>query len=196
MKKGFFVFLASLAAMGTAFANSTYKLDTTHTEVGFAVKHLMIANVKGNFQKYDGNFTFDEKKGEIKGLTVEIDLTSVDTNEAKRDEHLIGPDFFDTKNHPKAKFVSEKVDVKNGKPTKIHGNLTIRGVTKKVTLDVDYKGMVKDAWGNDKLVFTASTKINRKDFGVSWNKALDKGGVAVSDEVAINIEGQAQKATN
>lgn len=185
---------ALLLASQSVFAEKVaYQLDTTHSEVGFNVKHLMIANVKGRFPKFEGTFQFDDAKGELSDLDVKIEAASVNTNEAKRDEHLQSPDFFDTKNNPNITFKSEKVESKKGKPSKVHGTLTMRGVAKKVALDVDYKGMVKDAWGNDKVVFVATTKINRKDFGVSWNKALDKGGVAVSDEVTITIDGQAQK---
>lgn len=185
---------ALLLASQSAFAEKTaYQLDTTHSEVGFNVKHLMIANVKGRFPKFEGTFQFDDAKGELSDLDVKIEAASVNTNEPKRDEHLQSPDFFDTKNNPNITFKSEKVESKKGKPSKVHGTLTLRGVAKKVALDVDYKGMVKDAWGNDKVVFVATTKINRKDFGVSWNKTLDKGGVAVSDEVTITIDGQAQK---
>lgn len=185
---------ALLLASQSAFAEKApYQLDTTHSEVGFNVKHLMIANVKGRFPKFEGTFQFDDAKGELSDVDVKIEAASVNTNEPKRDEHLQSPDFFDTKNNPHITFKSEKVESKKGKPSKVHGTLTMRGVAKKVALDVDYKGMVKDAWGNDKLVFVATTKINRKDFGVSWNKALDKGGVAVGDEVTITIDGQAQK---
>lgn len=172
---------------------AAYQLDTAHSEIGFSVKHLVIATVKGRFAKYEGTFNFDEAKGELSDVDVKIDATSINTNEPKRDEHLNSPDFFDTKANPTITFKSEKVDSKKGKPSKIHGTLTMRGVAKKLALDVDYKGVVKDAWGNDKIVFSATGKINRKDFGVSWNKSLDKGGVAVGDEVTILIEGQAQK---
>lgn len=192
--KSVLVLLTTLLLASPAFAEkAAYQLDAAHSEVGFSVKHLMLATVKGNFKKYEGTFNFDEAKGELSDVDVKIDAASVNTNEPKRDEHLNSPDFFDTKNNPQITFKSEKVDARKGKPSKVHGTLTMRGVAKKLTLDVDYKGTVKDAWGNDKVVFTATGKINRKDFGVSWNKSLDKGGVAVSDDVNIIIEGQAQK---
>lgn len=190
---GFFVSALLLTSSQAMAEKAAYQLDAAHSEVGFSVKHLVIATVKGNFKKFEGTFNFDDAKGELSDVDVKIDATSINTNEPKRDEHLNSPDFFDTKTHPAITFKSEKVDNKKGKPSKVHGTLTMRGVAKKVVLDIDYKGSVKDAWGNDKLVFTATGKINRKDFGVSWNKSLDKGGVAVSDDVNIVIEGQAQK---
>ncbi len=188
-------FLAALLlTSSTALAEKLpFQLDPAHSEVGFSVKHLVIATVKGRFAKYDGTFNFDDAKGELTDLDVKIDATTINTNEAKRDEHLNGPDFFDTKANPSITFKSDKAETKKGKTSKITGMLTMRGVSKKLTLDVDYKGMVKDAWGNDKVVFVATGKINRKDYGVSWNKSLDKGGVAVGDEVTIVIDGQAQK---
>lgn len=193
MKRITGMFAALLLTSSVSFAEKvSYTLDPAHSEVGFSVKHLVIATVKGRFTKFEGTFNFDEAKKELSDVDVKIDATSINTAEPKRDEHLNSPDFFDTKTHSSITFKSDKVTGK-GKPTKVSGTLTMRGVSKPITLDVDYKGTVKDAWGNDKVVFTATGKLNRKDFGVSWNKSLDKGGVAVGDEVTVIIDGQAQK---
>lgn len=181
------------AAASMSFA-ANYTLDPAHSEVGFSVRHLMISNVKGKFNKYDGKFVFDEKTGKLSGVEVNIDPKSIDTNDDKRDEHLRSPDFFDTAKYSKITFKGDKVESKDGKPVKITGTLTMRGVTKPVTLDIDYRGTITDPWGNEKIGFGLTGKINRKDWGVSWNKALDKGGVTVGDDVAVNIEAEATKA--
>lgn len=168
-----------------------YKLDESHTQVGFKVKHLVISTVSGRFNKFSGNFEFDSKKGEIKSLKVEIDASSIDTNEPDRDKHLKSADFFDVEKFPKLIFVSKKTISKNGKPTQLEGGLTIHGITKSVVLDVEYNGSTVDPWGNERIAFEASTKVNRKDFGLKWNKSLDKGGVMIADDVKIHIEGEA-----
>lgn len=192
MKKIVLGLLVTAAASMSFAAN--YTLDPAHSEVGFSVRHLMISNVKGKFNKYDGKFSYDEKSGKLSGVEVNIDPKSIDTNDDKRDEHLRSPDFFDTAKYAKITFKGDKVEAKDGKPVKITGTLTMRGVTKPVTLDIDYRGAITDAWGNEKVGFGLTGKINRKDWGVSWNKALDKGGVTVGDDVAINIEAEATKA--
>lgn len=186
--------LCALAIVASSLAQaSVYAIDKTHTEVGFSVKHLMVTNVKGRFDKFQGSFFFDEKKGELKDVDIKIETASVNTNEADRDKHLRNADFFDAEKFDAISFKSTKVELKDKKPNKVHGNLTIRGVTKPVVLDVVYQGNVMDPWGNEKVAFSATTKINRKDFGVSWQKNLDKGGVVVGDEVTITIEGQGLK---
>lgn len=192
MKKMIFSSLLFLAF--AAQANTNYKLDPSHSNVGFSVKHLMVSKVRGSFTKFDGTFVFNEKKNEVSKIDVKIDPASVNTNDKKRDEHLASPDFFDVAKNPEMRFqVSKPFTVKPNEPTKVTGDLTMRGVTKPVTLNVVYAGAMKDAWGNDKVGFTLTGEINRKDWGVNWNKALDKGGVTVSDEVMIEIEGQGQK---
>lgn len=182
----------SFLVVGSAQAAS-YKLDPSHSTVGFSVRHLVVSKVKGHFGKFEGSFEFDEKKMEVSKVDVKIDAASIDTAEAKRDEHLNSPDFFDTKKFPEITFKADKASVKKDKPTKISGTLTMRGVSKPVTLDLTYGGSVVDPWGNEKVGFSMSGKIDRKDFGLTWNKSLDKGGVAVSDEVMLEIEGEAQK---
>ena len=174
---------------------ATYKLDGSHAEVGFKVKHLMLMNVKGRFNKAEGSFDYDEKAKTVSKVDIKVDVASVDTNEKKRDEHLVSPDFFDAKKFPTIEFKADKVSgVESGKSFKMPGNLTMHGVTKPVTLDVEFRGTTTDPYGNEKVVFSANAKIKRSEFGVSWNKTLDKGGVAVSDEVMIEIEAESNKA--
>ncbi len=179
------------AMISTNVWAGNYKLDESHTQVGFKIKHLVISTVSGRFNKFSGNFEFDPKKGEVKGLNVEIEASSIDTNEPDRDKHLKSPDFFDVEKFPKLIFVSKKTVTKENKPTKIEGELTIHGIKKSVTLEVDYKGSTTDPWGNERIAFEASTQVNRKDYGLKWNKNLDKGGVMIADDVKILIEGEA-----
>lgn len=192
---GIIMGIAVALASASAWAGN-YKLDESHTQVGFKVKHLVISTVSGRFNKFAGNFEFEPKKGEIKGLNVEIEASSIDTNEPDRDKHLKSPDFFDVEKFTKLTFVSKKTVTKENKPTKIEGELTIHGIKKSVTLEVDYKGSTIDPWGNERIAFEASTQVNRKDYGLKWNKNLDKGGVMIADDVKIIIEGEAllQKA--
>jgi polyisoprenoid-binding protein YceI len=182
--------IASLLIGSSAFA-ANYTLDSSHGEVGFSVKHLMISNVKGNFSKFKGGFEFDAAKKELKNISVEIDAASVSTNEPKRDEHLKSPEFLDTAKFGQMTFKGEKAEFKGDKPVKVSGTLTLHGVSKPVTLDIDYGGTAVDPWGNHRVAFTASTTIKRKDYGLTWNKQLDGGGVVVGDDVKINIESEA-----
>ena len=160
-------------------------IDASHSEVGFKVKHLMISTVKGSFTTVMGT-----AEGELDNLniSVTIDPTSINTNDEGRDEHLKSSDFFQVKNFPSIDFVANNVNVNNGAIT---GELTIKGVTKEVTLALDYNGKGVDPWGNVKHGFEISGKINRNDFGLTWNAALEAGGVLVSEEVALTIDIQA-----
>ena len=160
-------------------------IDASHSEVGFKVKHLMISTVKGSFTTVMGT-----AEGELDNLniSVTIDPTSINTNDEGRDEHLKSSDFFQVKNFPSIDFVASNVNVNN---RAITGELTIKGVTKEVTLALDYNGKGVDPWGNVKHGFEISGKINRNDFGLTWNAALEAGGVLVSEEVALTIDIQA-----
>jgi polyisoprenoid-binding protein YceI len=192
----------SLVVSGMASAATQYNLDPAHGTVGFKVPHLMISSVQGRFDKFEGSFSFDEKTGQIEGLNAKIDLDSVNTNEPKRDDHLRTEDFFGSRTKDKkineAKrwmtFKAVKVDVKNKKPNSVTGDLSLNGVTKPITLKLEYKGTVKDPWGNQRVGFEATGKLSRKDFGLTWNKALETGGVVVGDEVQIIIDGEAVAA--
>ena len=162
-------------------------IDPTHSEIGFKVKHLMITNVKGLFREFGASiYTTGEDF-----MTSEIDFwmnsASVDTNDAKRDEHLRAEEFFDSEHFKQISFQGnsyEKVD--NDGSYELYGELTIKGITQKIKLDVEFGGVMKDPWGNEKAGFTINGKINRKDFGLNWNAVLEAGGLAVSDEVNIN----------
>ena len=183
-----FVMMFLFAASATA---GVYKLDPAHSQAAFTVKHLMVTNVKGDFKKFEGKFNYDSAKKELKDIDVVIDTDSIETGVADRDNHLKGNDFFDAKKYPKIIFKSQKGEMAaDGKTGKVKGMLTMRDKTLPVVLDVTNNGEV-EFMGVKKIGFSATTKVNRKDWGVSWNKSLDKGGVAVSDEVIINIEGEA-----
>lgn len=177
-----------------AFA-STWNIDADHSNVGFKVRHLMVSNVKGVFGKVQGVVNIDEKDIAKSSASVTIDTTSIDSGVAKRDEHLKNPDFLDVARFPTMTFVSTRV-AKNGKDRlKVTGDLTLHGVTRPVVLDVEKPSPeVKDPMGNLRRGASATTKINRKDFGLTWNKALETGGVAVGEEVAIIIEIELIKA--
>lgn len=192
--KRHFAALAALVVFLPALAGaSTWNIDPDHTNVGFQVRHLMISNVKGVFGKVEGVITLDDNDLTKSKVEVSIDTSSVNTGNNKRDDHLRSPDFLDSAKFPSMKFVSKKV-IKQGDHYQIVGDLTIRGVTKETVLNVDsYSPEAKDPWGNTRRGATATAKINRQDFGLTWNKALETGGVLVGDEVAINLEVEAIK---
>jgi polyisoprenoid-binding protein YceI len=166
-------------------------LDPAHSEIAFKVKHLMITNVKGVFKEFEASiYTTDDDF-----MTSEIDFwmnaASVDTGAPDRDTHLKSPDFFDVENHKQISFKGntyEKVD--NDGSYTLYGDLTIKGISKQIKLDVEFGGVMKDPWGNEKAGFSINGKINRKDWGLNWNAALEAGGVLVSDEVRISCEVQ------
>ncbi|TDN83835.1 polyisoprenoid-binding protein YceI [Salegentibacter sp. 24] len=167
---------------------TTWNLDPTHSEINFKVKHLMISNVKGEFQEFDGEIESIRQDFDKAKLNATVKSDSVYTNNKDRDIHLRSADFFDTEKHKTISFVGtsfEKLDTDNYKLT---GLLTIKGTAKEVNLDVDYGGMMKDPYGNQKAGFSFTGKINRKDWGLNWNAILEAGGVMVSDEVRINGE--------
>lgn len=174
--------LISLLASGALYAG-TYNVDKSHSNVGFKVKHMMISNVTGKFNDVAGAFEFDEKTKTLKSISGEIVTASIDTANEKRDEHLKSADLFDTAQFPKITFKSTKID-KN----KVQGELTMKGVTKVVTLDLETSDVIKDPWGKQRTGFSLNGKIKRSDYGISWNKALETGGVAVSDEVKLTID--------
>lgn len=179
--------LLAAFALPTTAAADTWKVDGAHTQVGFSVSHMMVSTVRGTFGTFDGTVETDAK-GKLTGLQGTVDITSVDTADAKRDEHLRSPDFFDAAQFPKMTFTSKAVKAV-GDAYEVKGDLTIRGVTKPVTLKVEaIRGPITDPWGNVKAGTSATTTINRQDFGVSWNSTLDAGGVVVGDEVKITID--------
>jgi polyisoprenoid-binding protein YceI len=178
-----------LVIIPTLALAATWKIDPVHTTIEFKVRHLMISWVKGVFTKVDGTAVIDEKNLTGSTLKVQIETASLDTNNKKRDDHLRSHEFFDVATYPVMTFVSKEVIVADGQPVEIVGDLTIRDVTRKVVLEVeDFSQTITDPWGNTRRGVTASTKINRKDYGLTWNKALETGGVVVGDEVRISLE--------
>ena len=174
--------LASLAVSTALFAGN-YNIDASHTNAGFTVKHMMITNVTGKFNDVAGSFELDEKTKTLKSISGEIVTASIDTSNEKRDEHLKAPELFDATQFPKITFKSTKIE-KN----RVQGELTMKGVTKVVTLDLETSDVIKDPWGKQRTGFSLNGKIKRSDFGISWNKALETGGVAVSDEVKLSVD--------
>lgn len=165
-------------------------IDKSHTEIGFKVKHLMISNVKGNFNDFTGTANVDETTGKVSAISITIQAKSIDTNDADRDKHLKNADFFDVSNFPLMTFVSDGTKFSPGKNTTLKGKLTIRNITKEISLKITFNGSTVDPWGNIRYVFSGEGLINRKDFGMNWNKTLDKGGVMVSDDIVITIESE------
>lgn len=180
--------VVTLSLPSFAFA-STWNIDPEHSNIGFKVRHMMVSNVKGSFEKAGGTVEINDKDITKSKVEVSIDTNSVNTNIAKRDAHLRGPDFFDAAKYPTMTFVSKKVAKAGKDRLKVTGDLTLHGVTRQVVLDVEGPSKEsKDPWGNIRKGATASTKISRKDFGLVYNAALETGGVAVGDEVAITLE--------
>lgn len=178
----------ALALTGTAEA-ATWSIDASHTRVGFKVRHLMVSWVQGEFGDVTGTVEYDPAAPTKTSATVTVQMNSVDTRDAKRDEHLRSADFFDVATHPTMSFTSKSVKKGSGQALLVTGDLTIRGVTKPVTLTVDGLGQpVTDPWGNQRVGATATATINRQEFGVSWNSTMDAGGVVVGDEVQLVID--------
>ena len=168
---------------------TTWTIDPEHSNVGFKVRHMMISNVKGNFEKFSGTVDIDDKEITKSKVSVSIETASITTNVQKRDDHLKSAEFFDVAKYPTMTFVSKKVARTGKDKLKVTGDLTLHGVTKEVVLDVEGPtAESKDPWGTIRRGATATTRINRKDFGLVWNKALETGGVAVGEEVFITLE--------
>ena len=174
--------LTSILAGGVLFAG-TYNVDPDHSHIGFKVKHMMISNVNGKFGKFNGTFEYDEKTKKVKSLNGSVEVTSINTDNVKRDEHLRTSDFFAAAEYPKMTFVLEKVE-----GDAAYGKLTMRGVSKDVKLEFENNGMVKDPWGNTRVGLALSGKVNRLDYGIKYNEILEAGGVAVGETVKINVE--------
>lgn len=174
-------------------AKSVWAIDPTHSEIGFKVKHMMFTNVSGKFSSFDASVENEDDKFETSAISFSADVNSIDTANADRDNHLRSGDFFEVEKFPKLTFVSTGITKVDDNQYKINGDFTIRDVTKNITLDAEYSGLMKDPWGNTKAGFSLSGKINRKDFGLTWNAALETGGVLVSDEVKLLCEVQVVK---
>ena len=171
----------------------SWMIDPSHTRVQFSARHMMIATVRGEFKEFGGTVEFDETKPEATKVAVEIKTGSVDSKDAKRDGHLVSPDFFDTAKFPVMSFKSKRVENVKGERAKLIGDLTIKDVTHEVALDVEFHGLAKAPWGTTNAGFEAKGKLNRKDFGLVWNVALETGGVLVGEDININIDAEIVK---
>jgi len=165
-----------------------WAIDPAHSEINFSVRHMMISTVRGRFEKFSGTVNFDEAVPARSTVDVQIEAASVNTKEAQRDGHLKSPDFFEAEKYPYVTFKSKRVQVVDGQHAKLLGDLTIRNITKEVVLDVEYSGQAKNPWGKTSAGFSAQTKINREDWGLTWNQSLETGGVLVSKDITLNIE--------
>ncbi len=165
-----------------------WQIDPAHSEINFTVRHMMISNVRGQFEKFTGTVDFNEDDPTKSTVDVQIEAASINTKEPPRDNHLRSADFFDAEHYPYLTFKSKRV-IKTGDNTgRIVGDLTIRDITREVTLDVEYSGQAQSPWGTTSAGFSATTTINRKDWDLNWNKALETGGVLVGDQIKIAIE--------
>ena len=172
---------------------ATYRLEPAHSSVEFAVKHMLIATSKGRFHDYDVVAQVDENDFSNSSATVTIKAESIDTRTPDRDGHLRSADFFDVENYPEITFTSRRIEPHKG-DWRITGDLTVRGVTREIVLDAEVSGPVTDPWGGKRIGVSASGKINRKEFGMQWNAALDNGGFVLADDVKLNIEVELLKA--
>ena len=173
---------------------TTYRIDKAHSEAIFQVRHLL-TKVRGRFSDFEGAIDYDEQNPERSSVNVTIQAASVDTNERDRDAHLRSADFFDVEKFPTLTFKSTRVTGKGNDSFDVTGDLTIHGVTRLVTLSATFLGNAKDPWDNERIAFEAETTINRKDFGLLWNAALETGGFLVGDEVKISLSVQALPKT-
>ncbi len=185
--KSLFTLLFSTALLTSSAFAATYNVDVDHTAVTFKVRHLF-SQTQGTFKKFDGVIEYEPGKPETWSASGSIDVDSIDTNVPERDKHLKNADFFDTAKFPKITFKSTGVESATETSAKLKGEMTMHGVTKPIVLDVEIHGAGNDPWGNVRAGFTATTKINRKDFGIVYNQVLDKGQLMLGEEVAITLE--------
>lgn len=169
-------------------AKTTWAIDPTHSEIGFKVKHMMFTNVSGKFNTFQAHVENEDNNFETSKISFSAEVDSVDTNNPDRDTHLRSADFFDTDNFPKLSFVSTDIKKINEGEYQISGDLTIKDVTKNITLETEYSGLMTDPWGNTKIGLSITGKINRKEFGLTWNAALETGGVLVGEEIKLISE--------
>lgn len=180
--------IIAVAASAPAFAaTETWAIDKDHSTVSFQVRHLL-TNVRGQFEVFSGTVLLDPQRPEQGSVQLSIDAKSIDTDNAKRDEHLRNPDFFDVAKHPQITFASKKVVALAPNRFAVAGTLTMRGVAREVTLPVELLGTSKDPWGNTRAGFGTKLTLNRKDYGIEWNKSLDGGGYLLGDDVEIDIQ--------
>jgi len=176
--------------VATTTATRTYKIDKSHSEAIFQVRHL-VTKVRGRFTDFEGAIEFNEANPEQSSVHFTINTTSIDTAEPDRDKHLRSADFFEVEKFPQITFVSKRIVKRGAETYDVTGDLSIHGVTKEVVLPVAHMGKAKDPWGNDRIGFEAESSLNRKDYGLHWNAALETGGFLVGDDVKISLEIQA-----
>jgi polyisoprenoid-binding protein YceI len=193
MKMRFAVLAAAVLSASSALAADTYTFDKAHSTVGFQVRHIFTM-VGGSFGDFTGTIQVDKANPAASAVEFTIQTASINTNEPKRDEHLRSADFFDVANHAAITFKSSGVKPAGGNLYQVNGQLTMHGVTKTVTLPVQFLGEGKDPWGNEKMGFELAATLNRKDYGIVWNKALDQGNMLLGDEVKVQISVEANKA--
>lgn len=171
-------------------ATTNWALDTSHSEIQFKVRHMMISNVTGSFAKFDASAETDGDNIDSAKVTFTADIDSISTNNEQRDGHLKSPDFFDAASHPQLTFTSTGLEKVEGENYKLHGNMTMRGTTLPLTFNAEFGGTMVDPWGNTRIGFTLDGKVNRKDYGLNWSAVTEAGGIVVSDEVKLhaNVE--------
>jgi polyisoprenoid-binding protein YceI len=183
--------IATLSLLAASRAADTYNIDPMHSSVGFSVQHMVINKVRGKFTEFQGSVVVDGKT--IQSAKGTIQTKSVDTGIARRDNHLRSPDFFDATKYPTITFVSKRVENKGG-DTVLVGDYTMHGVTKELSMPVTLSGPIKDNWGGERIGLEAKTKLNRRDYGLTYNQALETGGLVVGDEIELEINAEAVKA--
>jgi polyisoprenoid-binding protein YceI len=196
LKKGLAIAVSLFAVglmTGTSWAADTYTIDRAHSSIQFIVRHLVVTKVKGEFNEFAGTILYDDKDITKSSVEVTIKATSIDTKEPKRDDHLRSPDFFEVAKFPEIIFKSKRIE-KAGDGYAAIGDLTMHGVTKEIKIPFTIAGVITDPWGNTRLGLSAETELNRQDYGVSWSKKLDNGGLVAGDDVQIELEVEAVKA--
>ena len=174
-------------------ATAVWNIDSSHSAIHFSVRHMVVSKTRGRFTKFSGQIEFDPDDPAKSSVQVTIDPASLDTADAQRDAHLRSADFFDVDKYPQATFKSTKVIDLDGDKYQVEGDLTIRGVTRPVVLEAVFEGSAKDPWGGERAGFAAVASVDRRDFGLTWNKALEAGGVLVGDKVELTLEIEAVK---
>jgi polyisoprenoid-binding protein YceI len=185
--------MTDTATNTTGLLTGTYSIDPSHTRIGFVARHAMVTKVRGSFNQFEGTGTYDADDPTRSSLSLTIDAKSIDTRNADRDAHLRGNDFFDMDTYPEIRFVSTKVEPVDAETYRVTGDLTIKDVTKPVSIDFEVSGPVQDPWGNTRIGLEGKSEINRKDWGVSFNVALEAGGLLVSEKITLEFEVAAVK---
>jgi polyisoprenoid-binding protein YceI len=171
-----------------------WNIDAAHTSINFSIRHMVVSKVRGRFAKFSGAVNLDDKDLTKSVVEATIEASSIDTGAAQRDAHLQSPDFFDAEKYPQLRFRSTRIEKLRDDRYRVIGDLTIRDVTREISLDVEYGGRAKDPWGNERAGFLAKGSLDRKDFGLGWNQVLEAGGVLVGDRVEIELDVQVVKA--